>query len=191
MEKQLRLALAHAESDLLATLAEALGTRHSIVAACSTVAELRAAVLNDRPELVVTGIEFPDGDGLDLMIELSSTNPLPSVIVSAERSIALVEKAMRDHVMAYLLEPVRAEELEPAIIVAQSRFEQFEALTQEVHDLRQALHDRKVIERAKGALMAAEGLSETDAFAKIRSEAQKRRVRLIDIANELLNAARQ
>ncbi|MEL6797085.1 MAG: ANTAR domain-containing protein [Planctomycetota bacterium] len=189
MPRELRLVLAHGSDQLLSTLSESLDKRHSVIATCGTVGGLRSTIMRERPDLVVTGIEFADGDGLEVMIELGKTDPVPSVIVTAKRSIGLVEKAMQDHVMAYLLEPVRPDELEAAIIVAEARFEQLEALNKEVDDLRQALQDRKVIERAKGVVMASEGLSELDAFIKIRSDAQSRRVRMIDVAQELLDTA--
>ena len=189
MPRELRLVLAHGSDQLLSMLSESLDKRHSVIATFGAVGGLRSTILTQRPDLLVTGIEFADGDGLGLMIELGETDPVPSVIVTAKRSIGLVEKAMQDHVMAYLLEPVRPDDLEAAIIVAEARFEQLEALNQEVNDLRQALQDRKGIERAKCVVMASEGLSELDAFIKIRSDAQSGRVRMIDVAQELLDAA--
>lgn len=190
MIKNLRLVVAHSSDDMLQLLRESLGERHQVLATCGSVAELQSSIKRDKPDLVITGITFPDGNGLDTMIEIGEEDPLPSVIITASRSLKLVEKAMEDHVMAYLMEPVRPDELEAAIVVAESRFEQFQSLTEEVNDLRQALQDRKVIERAKGVLMAG-GMSELEAFKKLRSDSQSKRVKMVEIAREILDGAEQ
>lgn len=190
MIKNLRLVVAHSSDDILQILRESLSERHQVLATCGSVAELQSSIKRDKPDLVITGITFPDGNGLDTMIEIGEEDPLPSVIITASRSLKLVEKAMEDHVMAYLMEPVRPDELEAAIVVAESRFDQFQSLSEEVKDLRQALQDRKVIERAKGILMA-DGMSELDAFKKLRSESQSRRLKMAEIAQEILDGAEQ
>jgi response regulator NasT len=100
----------------------------------------------------------------------------------------MVERAMRDHVMAYLLEPVRGGELQAAILLAVARHEQLAQLSEQVDDLKQALADRKVIEKAKGALMAAEGLGEPEAFALLRRRAQNKRRRIVDEAQDVLRS---
>ncbi|MEM8756943.1 MAG: ANTAR domain-containing protein [Planctomycetota bacterium] len=189
MPEPLNVILAHGSDDLLKQLEDSLNELHTIVAKAGTVAELRACIRERKHDLVVTGVMFPDGDGLDLMIEIGDDHPFPSVVVTSRRSLELVEKAMEDHVMAYLLEPIRGEELEAAIVVARSRFDQLEALTEEVTDLRQALADRKIIERAKGILMAADEQSELEAYQAIRSRAQSERRKLAAVAQAIVDDA--
>jgi response regulator NasT len=60
----------------------------------------------------------------------------------------------------------------PAIAAACARYEELAAVREEVESLQEALAARKVIERAKGLLMAKEGLSEADAFARLRKASQ-------------------
>jgi len=182
----LNIVIAHGSDDVRAHIARDLDDRHRVVAEAGLIVELRAAVEQHRPDLIVSGIAYPDGDGLDTLINLGQTRPLPAVIVTARRSIALVEKAMRDHVMAYLIEPVKKEELEAAIVVAWSRHEQLDALMGEVDDLRTALDNRKIIERAKGVLMATQNISEADAFATLRRRAQDARRKIADVADDVL-----
>lgn len=183
----LRILVAHASDDTCKEIADSLDNRHEIVARCGTVVELKQHFLSLKPDLSVVGVMFPDGDGIEAMIELGSHRATPSVIVTARRSLELVQKAMRDHVMAYLIEPVRAEDIEAAIVVAVSRHRELQELGEQVEDLRDALEHRKIIERAKGILMASGDLSEGEAFAQIRRDAQDRRARMIDIAHELVD----
>lgn len=182
----LNVVVAHGSEDALVALVAAVGRRHRVMCECATVAQMLETAANDHPDMIVTGVEFPDGDGIEAAIRIGVDNPVPAVVVAQRRSLELVEKAMRDHVMAYLIEPVDPVDLEAAMIVAQARFEQFRELSAEVDSLRQALEDRKVIERAKGVLMADRQLEEHAAFALLRSRAQNARMKLGDLARGIL-----
>ncbi len=184
--QNMRLLIAHGSDDILAAIEHAVGQRHAVVARAGTVAELRRAVLRGEADLVIAGVEFPDGDGLDTLIDLSDTEPLPAVIVTQRRSLDLVAKAMRDHVMAYLIEPVEAADLHAALVVAWSRYTQLRELEDQVGDLRQALADRKLIERAKGILMADQDIGEGMAFGEMRRRAQDTRTKLTEVARTIL-----
>lgn len=185
--KGLDVLVAHGDATVLQSLVSKLAPRHRSLCSCATVAEMMGVARSTPPDLIVTGVDFPDGGGIGAIIELGKDVPLPAVLVAPRRSLELVEKAMHDHVMAYLIEPVDADELEAAIMVAQARFEQFKELADEVDSLRQALDDRKTIERAKGMLMAAAKMTEEEAFSMLRRRAQDARTRLADIAQGILD----
>ena len=90
--------------------------------------------------------------------------------------------------MAYLVKPIKQADLEPAIAIAMRRFEQFQALRKEAADLKQALEDRKVIEKAKGILMKKAGLDEHEPSAGSRSWPATRTGSSIEIAQMILTA---
>lgn len=182
----LSMIVAHGSDEIRGTLTAALADRHRVIATCGSTAELKTAAASDRPDMIITGVELTDGNGIDTVIEIGRDNPMPSVIVTARRSLELVERAMQDHVMAYLIEPVEQIDLEAAIVVAWSRFEQLNELSGQVDDLTTALEHRKIIERAKGLLMASEGITEGEAFGTLRKSAQDQRVPMINIARDIL-----
>lgn len=70
MIQNLNVVIAHGSDDTLEAVAAAIRTSHNIVARCSTIVELKSAITVDKPDVVVTGIVFPDGDGLETMIEV-------------------------------------------------------------------------------------------------------------------------
>ena len=90
--------------------------------------------------------------------------------------------------MGYLVKPIKQADLEPAIALAVRRFEQFEALRKEAADLRQALEDRKIIERAKGMLMKKVGLDEQEAFRRLQKMAMDKNRKLVEVAQMVLTA---
>ena len=57
--------------------------------------------------------------------------------------------------------------------------------------LQRALDARVVIEQAKGALVAREGLSEREAFERMRRQARSQRRRVVEVAAEVMAAIRQ
>ena len=100
----------------------------------------------------------------------------------------LFERAAADHVMAYLVKPIKQADLEPAIAMAMRRFEQFQALRREAADLRQALEDRKIIERAKGAVTRRVGVPEDDAYRLMHKMASDNNKKMVDVARQILTA---
>jgi AmiR/NasT family two-component response regulator len=155
---------------------------HSVVAAAATGTELLALCRTHQPDLVITDIKMPDMDGIEAAMKIYGERPIPVILVSAYSNEKLIERAEADHIMAYLVKPIKQADLEPAIALAVRRFEQFQELRREAADMRQALEDRKIIERAKGILMKELNLSEADAFRRLQKTASAKNLKLIEVA---------
>ncbi len=140
------------------------------------------------PDLVITDIKMPDMDGIDAAVQIYRERPVPVILVSAYHDASLIERAEADHVLGYLVKPIKQTDLVPAIALAMRRFEQFTELRHEAADLRQALEDRKVIERAKGILMKRSKLDEQESFRRMQKLASEKSRKLVDIAQMILIA---
>ncbi|HJT77838.1 MAG TPA: response regulator, partial [Gemmataceae bacterium] len=158
MNQSLRIAIADDEPDMREYFRKSL-TRlgHQVVAVAADGRELVAQCRAQAPDLVLTDIKMPDMDGIDAATQIYRERPVPVILVSAYHDAALLERAEADHILGYLVKPIKQADLEPVIGLAMRRFAQFEELRREAADLRQALADRKVIERAKGVLMKQAG----------------------------------
>jgi AmiR/NasT family two-component response regulator len=143
-----------------------------------------------QPNLVITDIKMPGMDGIDAAMKIYEERPVPVILVSACSDAKLIERAEADHIMAYLVKPIKQTDLEPAIGLAMRRFEQFEALRREAADMRQALEDRKIIEQAKGILMKELGLTEAEAFRRLQKTASSKNLKLIELARLTLATAK-
>lgn len=179
--------IAHRDAEIRAAVRATIESRIPIHAECDTRAELERHHAALEEGVVVSGVDFADGDALETLIRLGEVSPLPVVIITHKRSLALVEKAARDHVMAYLIEPLDTAELLAAMVLAQQRFSQLIELRTEVETLQQALQDRKIIEQAKGIVMATNMIDEAEAYRSLRSQAQTRRIKLATLAQEILS----
>jgi response regulator NasT len=189
MNRHLKIVVADDELDMreyLQTILPCFG--HSVVAVASTGRELIDKCRETKPDLVITDIKMPDMDGIDAAKQIYKDFPLPVILVSAYHDEELVSRAEEDHVLAFLVKPIKQADLEPAIAIAMRRFEQFQALHKEAADLRQALEDRKQIEKAKGLLMKRAGLDEHDAFRRLQRLASERNRKLVEIATMILTA---
>ena len=115
---------------------------------------------------------MPRLDGIDAARAILDERPIPIVMLTAYGQEELVARAVEAGVFGYLVKPFRESDLLPAIRAALARFAELSALREEVDTLQEALAARKSIERAKGLLMKKEGLSEADAFARLRKASQ-------------------
>ena len=190
MTPPLRIAVADGEPDMCdyyRKVVPLLG--HEVIAVATTGRELIDQCRAARPDLVITDIKMPDTDGLDAAGAIYRETPVPVVIVSASCDGGLIERALEGPVLAYLIKPIEQADLAPAIALAARRFREFQALRQEAADLRQALEDRKVIERAKGVLMRERGLDEPEAFRRLQKLARDNHRKMVEIARMILITA--
>ena len=132
------------------------------------VALARAA----QPDLAIMDVKMPKLDGIEAARRILDERPIPIVMLTAYGQDELVTRAVEAGVFGYLVKPFREQDLLPAIRTARARHEELTALRNEAESLAEALAARKSIERAKGLLMAKEGLSEQDAFARLRKASQ-------------------
>lgn len=189
MSLSLRIAVADDEPDMRDYFKKSLPRLgHQVVAVAQTGRELVEQCRSTRPDLVITDIKMPDMDGIDAAVQIYKEHPIPVILVSAYSDQALIARAEADHILGYLVKPIKQADLEPVIALAMRRFEQFEALRKEAADLRQALEDRKIIERAKGVLMKRAALDEQEAFRRLQKLASEESRKLIDIAHMVLVA---
>lgn len=139
-----------------------------------------------RPDLVFMDIKMPGLDGVAAAEQVVATHRVPVVILTAYGDRALIDRAREAGVMGYLVKPLREVDLEPAIQVAVGRFRDLQALAEEITDLQQALEVRKLVERAKGALMQRLGLSDEEAYRRIQEASRAARRPMKEIAGEVL-----
>ena len=138
------------------------------------------------PDLVILDIQMPVLDGLSAAEQIASARIAPVIVLTAFSQRELVERARDAGAMAYLVKPFSKNDLVPAIEVARGRFAEMSALDDEVRTLEERLEARKVIERAKGQLMADEGLTEAEAFRRIQRTAMDQRSSMKAVAQSLI-----
>lgn len=140
-----------------------------------------------EPDLVICDVKMPKMDGIAAAAAIAGNRIAPVVMLTAFSQRDLVERARDAGAMAYLVKPFQKRDLLPAIEMATSRFAEIKALEAEVSGLRERLEARKLIERAKGALMTTHGMTEPEAFRWIQRAAMDNRTSMRTVAELVLD----
>lgn len=187
--RPLRIAAADDERDMRQFFQEVLPhLGHEVIVVAGSGRELIERCKGNAPDLIITDIKMSDMDGIEAATSINQEHEVPIILVSAHQDAELLVRAAADHIMAYLMKPVKPADLVMAIKLAMLRFGQYQAVRREAADLRQALEDRKVIERAKGIAMRRMHVDEQEAFRRLRRLASERNIKLVQVARMVLNA---
>ena len=163
--------------DLVEMLTEA---GYDVVAQATNGEEAVALAKQFNPDLAILDVKMPVLDGISAAEQIIPLAPV--LMLTAFSQKELVERARDAGVMAYVVKPFSINELLPAIEIAISRHVQMRSLANEVADLHERLETRKLVDRAKGILMAALNLSEPEAFSWIQRAAMDRRLGMKEVA---------
>jgi len=185
-QEPVRIVVAEDEALIRMDLVEMLGEAgYLVVAQASDGAEAIALVAEHKPDLAILDVKMPILDGISAAEEIIATCPVLMLTAFSQRE--LVDRARDAGVMAYVLKPFTINDLVPAIEIAISRHLQMKTLTEEVADLHDRLETRKIIDRAKGILMAALNLTEPQAFSWIQKAAMDRRLTMKEVAQAVIS----
>ena len=140
-----------------------------------------------KPDLVIMDVKMPVLDGISAAEQINKERIAPVVMLTAFSQKELVERARDAGVMTYIVKPVSASDLAPAIDIARSRWLELHALEAEIADLGERLETRKSVDRAKGVLMAELKVSEAEAFRWIQKAAMDRRLGMREVAAAVIS----
>src|ERR671932_2623367 len=186
--KELKIVVVEDDATMRQFLKETLEKLgHQVVGEAATGTEMVRTVLESEPDVVVFDIPLPHLSGLDALRQIYQERVVAAVAITADRDQELVRRALQEHVLAYLIKPVEAHQLAPALLIARAQFEDLQELTAQNASLRQTLQKRKIIERAKGVLMKRHRWTEAEAFRRLQRGAMNRRTTMVELAQAVLN----
>ncbi|CAB4573553.1 MAG: response regulator [Actinobacteria bacterium] len=177
----IRILVAEDEAIIRMDLIEMLqAAGYEVVAAATNGQEAMDLAVAHKPDLAILDVKMPVLDGITAAAKIIEIAPVLMLTAFSQRE--LVERARDAGVMAYVVKPFTIGDLVPAIEIAISRHQQMKSLAAEVADLHDRLETRKIIDKAKGILMAALNLTEPQAFSWIQKAAMDRRLTMKEVA---------
>lgn len=187
--KPIRVVVAEDEAiirlDLKETLAE-IG--YVVVADVPNGTAALEAIRSEKPDLAILDIKMGQGPtGLEVAREVGNEHLCAVLILTAFSQAELIQEAVGAGVMNYLVKPFRRSSLKPAIDIAFARFSESQAVRQEVADLQEQLAVRKLVDRAKGVLMDAHAMSESEAFQFVQKSAMRQRLSMRRVAEMIVD----
>jgi response regulator NasT len=162
---------------------------HEVAASLSSPLELLRAVETLRPDVIVIDTDSPTRDVLEHVVMVTRSSPRPIVMFSSDAGGDAIRDAVRAGVSAYIVDGLDSSRVSSIVEVACARFDEFQRLKYELADANLKLSERKLVERAKGILMKARGLSEDEAFHALRKLAMSKKVRLGEVAQQVIESA--
>jgi response regulator NasT len=143
-----------------------------------------------EPDVIFIDLENPNRDVLEQMFQVSRTVHRPVAMFVDRSDTEMIAAAVDAGVSAYVVDGLRKERVKSILELAVSRFRAFNRMREELDRTRQALEERKTVERAKGILMKERGINEQEAYALLRKAAMNENRRLADVAQSVVTAAR-
>ncbi|SDF69953.1 response regulator receiver and ANTAR domain protein [Sporolituus thermophilus DSM 23256] len=190
MMQPLRIVIADNESIIRMDLRELLEEAgHTVVGEAADGLKAVELVRKHRPDLVIMDIKMPEMDGISAAKIISNEKLAPVLLLTAYSQKEIVEKAKESGVLAYLVKPIKEANLFPAIEIALSRFQEFMELERELEEVKNSLETRKVLDRAKGILMDAYNLTESEAYRRIQQYSMSKRKSIREVAQAIVEAA--
>lgn len=139
-------------------------------------------------DVIIVDANAPGRDTLEQISLMSTTLEKPVVVLSARNDQQSIQEAMRAGVSAYVAHTIQSEDLSGIIHVAAARFLEHKRLRDELKEAKSQLVERKLVDRAKGILMADHGYSEPEAYKRMRNMAMSKGKRLAEIAEAIIFA---
>jgi response regulator NasT len=141
------------------------------------------------PDMIIVDAESQARDTLEHVVVATRDERRPIVLFTNDDDTSHVRDAIAAGVTAYVVAGLASDRVKPVLEIAMARFQHEEAMRRELADARTQLSERKVIDRAKGILMARQGLSEVEAYAKLRKTAMDKGMKLADVAQRMVDVA--
>jgi response regulator NasT len=160
---------------------------YDIVASLPADMYLPERIMQLQPDMIIIDAESDARDVLEHIVIATRDERRPIVMFTEDADTSSMEAAMAAGVSAYIVAGLQAERIKPVLNVALARFRQDQKLRAELNDTRHKLAERKVIERAKGLLMAKHRMTEDQAYQKLRGLAMNKNLKLADIAQRILD----
>lgn len=185
-----RVVVAEDEPIIRLDLVESLTEEgYEVVGEAADGVEAVALVKEHQPDVAILDIKMPNMDGIAAAGEIVGERLAAVVILTAFSQRELIEQARDAGALAYVVKPFHRNELVPAIELARARFGELTEANQRVESLEQQLETRKIVDRAKGHLMDAHGLTEQEAFRFVQTSAMGSRATMREVAERVLDGS--
>ncbi|HEY8567855.1 ANTAR domain-containing response regulator [Microbulbifer sp.] len=187
MTTPISILLVDDQSERAAMVAEQLtAAGYRLLARLTSAEGLLFQVEKHRPDIVLIDIESPDRDILESLAVINQHNPTPVAMFSVRGGADFISSAVEAGVSAYMVDGLSAERVAPAIEIAMAQFRSYQHLRQSLARTQQQLDERKVIERAKGLLMARKNISEQAAHQTLRTLAMNSNSTMREVAEQIV-----
>ncbi len=142
-----------------------------------------------RPDAMIIVSDEIDRAILREMKAVSERRATPMLVFTRDSQAESIDQAVRAGATAYIVDCNDPERLVSLLGVAKARFEEQQRLKKELLQTKNALQERKRVEKAKGIIMKSKSLSEDQAYKAMRKLAMNHNKRMGEIAEQIISAS--
>ena len=147
-------------------------------------------VVRCAPDILVCYDSHPSDALFAGTAALGNVSPRPVVVFTTDPDAGKIERATASSIHAYVVNGYGLNRLRSVIHVAQARFRHDQLLREELSDVQHRFSERKLVDRAKGILMRVRNIGEDEAYKVLRTAAMQAKLRIGQIAQQVIDAAR-
>ena len=181
-----RVLIIDAHSERTEPLAQALASAGFVVAGVVGESEdIYEAVRSLQPDAILIDADSPSRDTLEGLAVLGQRFPRPILMLSESADTEMVRDAARMGISTYAVDGISPVLLRSLVEVTMAHFQNQRSLAGELQEAQQALHDRRIIDKAKYRLVRDMRMTEEEAYHQLRRMAMERGMKLADLARLL------
>jgi len=141
-----------------------------------------------KPDIIMISMDAPDSITLKKMSDLRQLHPLPVIVFAERDSPHMIQQVVKAGVNAFIVDDIQIQRLPSIVNIAIARFNEQQSLEKELTSVKTKLADRKILERAKGLLMAQKNMGEEEAYNSLRKMAMDKGQSMATISENLIDA---
>lgn len=188
MSKKLHVTIVDDDNSRSIILEKALeDAGYEVIAVLSSKDNLLMHIEQRQPDVIIVDLESPNRDSLESMRIVTQHNPKPIVMFTNDADDDMISEAINAGVSAYVVDGFNESRIQPIMNVAIARFREFQALRSELEKTKSSLEERKIIEKAKGIVMAQRQCNEDEAYQILRNLSMDNNKRIVEIAEQLVS----
>jgi response regulator NasT len=173
---------------VLATLGRGLRDAGYRVLEADSGEQALALAAEHQPALALIDQQLPGMCGLEIARRLTETASVPFIFVTACAEPLVVEDALRQGALAYLVKPLDLPQVLPMVRTALERAHDLRGLRTQAQQLNDALRKGREVSTAVGLVMGRLSLTQDEALERLRHHARSERMRLEEVARVLIAA---
>lgn len=151
---------------------------------------LMRVVEETDPDVVLIDLDNPRRDSLEALSVVSGAKSRPVAMFVDQSNPELIHAAVNAGLSAYVVGGLERARIRPVLEAAIARFKMTAQMRSELEAAKSALAERKTIDRAKGLLIQAKGVTEEEAYQLLRKAAMDQGKRVNDVAKALITASK-
>ncbi|GAA3938513.1 ANTAR domain-containing response regulator [Litoribacillus peritrichatus] len=160
---------------------------YQVVASVNEANDLVNKVDQSGAEIVVLCLDSPNAFVLEQLTELNACSPKPVIMFAEYDAPSVIKQVVASGVSAYVVAEIHPHRIRSTISVAVIRFKEQQTLLTELKNAQTQLADRKLVDRAKGLLMEHQGLTEDQAYKKLRKMSMDKGKNLASVAESVVD----